>query len=165
MEEIFDILGCLVVIVGLIASAIGGLVNAVKKGQQTGAAQTRQTASQRRPQVRQPQGGQASAPKTVLPPREETAHRVLQPSLHDHSGMFAGSMNADDGTEGSDPHDHGFDHEVDVPSSHSAEEINRSLRGTEAPSVPAPRLALSFSPQNIASAFVLQEVLRRPGQR
>ncbi len=86
---------------------------------------------------------------------------ALQPTLHDHSGMFEGSLHADDGTEGSDPHDHGFDHDVDMPSAHSEEELNRSLREGGARPAAGGGLKLDFSPKNIASAFVLQEVLKR----
>ena len=104
----------------------------------------------------------AAKPATVLPPREQAPARpTLQPTLHDHSGMFDGSLYADNGTEGTDPHDHGFDHEVEMPSDHSEQIINSSLTGAPAKPAPARGPVLDFSPRNIASAFVLQEVLKR----
>ena len=74
--------------------------------------------------------------------------------------MYAGSM-GDLDHEGFDPHDHGFDHEVDMPSDHSEEALNASLTAEGARPAAAPGLRLDFSPKNIASAFVLQEVLKR----
>ena len=68
---------------------------------------------------------------------------------------------ADDGTEGTDPHDHGFDHEVDMPSDHSGEMINQSLKEQAPKPSPSRGPVFNFTPQNIASAFVLQEVLKR----
>ena len=125
-------------------------------------AKSQQQEQQKQRQAQQHQPVKAAKPASVLPPREQTTLRsTLQPTLHDHTGMFDGSLFADDGTEGSDPHDHGFDHEVIMPSDHSAEEINRSLKGQAEKVTPASAPVLNFSPKNIASAFVLQEVLKR----
>ena len=42
----------------------------------------------------------AAKPATVLPPREQAPVRpTLQPTLHDHSGMFDGSLYADNGAD------------------------------------------------------------------
>ena len=155
MEEFIMPLFVLLVIVPLAIS-----VSAIKKGQQQ--QQQRQEQQERQQQQLQQQRQPAPSKGPALPPRDTRAARpTLTPTLHDHSGMFEGSLFADDGTEGSDPHDHGFDHEVDMPSSHSEEEINASLRESGARSAPAPGVRLDFSPKNIASAFVLQEVLKR----
>ena len=112
----------------------------------------------------------AGTPRAVLPPRPvQTVRQAIQPTLHDHSGMFAGSLQADDGTEGSDPHDHGFDHEVDMPSDHSEEVLNASLAegaGAEKPRrEPQPKPLLDWAPDSLVRAVVMQEILRRPSAR
>ena len=125
-------------------------------------AKNKQQEQQKNRQAQQRQQAAEKKPDTVLPPRERAPMRpTLQPTLHDHSGMYDGSLFADDGTEGTDPHDHGFDHEVDMPSEHSAEIINQSLKGRAPKPSPSRGPVLNFNPQNIASAFVLQEVLKR----
>ena len=97
--------------------------------------------------------GPGKAERAPLAPR-------LAPTPHDHSGMFDGSMMADaDSPEGRDPHDHGFEEEVSVPSMTSEEEINRQLGAQEAPAQAAPVLRLT--PESIREAFILQEVLKR----
>ncbi|MBQ6173840.1 MAG: hypothetical protein IJK28_04390 [Clostridia bacterium] len=116
--------------------------------------------AERRRKAAQPGKPAARQQESILPPRP------IAPSLHDHSEMFEGSLHADDGTEGSDPHDHGFDHEVDMPSMHSEEEINASLREQPGKKAPAPgKPLLDWAPNSIVRAFVMQEVLKRPGQR
>ena len=151
MEEIIPLL-ILLFIAGPVVAALG---NAKNKQQQ----QQQQKQRQQRPARQAP--AKPAAPASVLPPRSETRLRpTLAPTLHDHSGMFEGSLHAD-GTEGVDPHDHGFDHEVDMPSDHSEEALNASLTAEGARPAAAPGLRLDFSPKNIASAFVLQEVLKR----
>ena len=102
-----------------------------------------------RPQAPKP------AEKAVLPPRPETQSRpALQPTLHDHSDIFAGSLLADDGTEGEAGRE-------DMPSAHSDEELNQSLTEEQEEAAQGSGIVLDFSPKNIASVFVLQEVLRR----
>ena len=115
----------------------------------------------------------APAP-TMLPTTDAAAKRgpaaatvsPLQPSLaptpHDHSDMFAGSMLADTG-EGQDPHDHGFEAEPLMPSDTSEAEINASLLGEAGHSGNGGSGWFDFSPNSIARAFVMQEVLGRPG--
>ena len=148
MGDILPIIVLFLVVIPTIAS-----FNQAKKQAQN---QQQQKARQNQAQAKQ------TKPASVLPPREQTPMRsTLQPTLHDHSGMFDGSLFADDGTEGSDPHDHGFDHEVDMPSAHSEEVINQSLKGKATQPTPTKKPVLDFTPNNIASAFVLQEVLKR----
>ena len=159
MDELFNLMIGAFVVIGFIGTIVGAIGHGTKQTQQRPPqrATPQQAQPQRQRAVRRPDPA-----KTMLPPREAQTRQVIQPTLHDHSGMYEGSLHADDGTEGTDPHDHGFDHEVVMPSEHSEEAINRSLREAKAAPAAAPRPALRFNPQNIASAFVLQEVLRRP---
>jgi len=148
MEELLPLLMLLFIAVPTVIS-ISQAKNKQQEQQKNRPAQTRQQAEEKKPDA-------------VLPPRERAPLRpALQPTLHDHSGMFDGSLFADDGTEGTDPHDHGFDHEVDMPSDHSAEMINQSLKEQAPKPSPSRGPVFNFTPQNIASAFVLQEVLKR----
>ena len=96
-------------------------------------------------------------PAEMLPRLER---EPLRPSPHDHSGMFDGSLLADaDSPEGRDPHEHGFEQEVSMPSDVSDQVINASLaaEGTEAGAAPVLRL----TPESVREAFILQEVLKR----
>ena len=81
---------------------------------------------------------------------------------HDHSNMYAGSL-GHDGYEGN------ADAFESMPSTHSEElfqehAIDTAHTGSEE-SVEPSGIQLSFSPGNIAQAFILQEVLKRPDPR
>ncbi len=97
-------------------------------------------------------------PAEMLPPRPE-----VRVTPHDHTDMFAGSMHAET-TEGVDPHDHGFEHDVDMPSSHSDAELNASFEQADAEEAEAPSL-MDWTGSGIVRAVVMQEVLKRPSQR
>ncbi len=94
--------------------------------------------------------------QTDIQPDSSMPHKEIQPNVavtpHDHSGMFQGSM-AHDQTEGT---------LKDMPSDHSAELFTQTV------AAPAPATTASpfhFSDNELANAFILQEVLRRPGER
>ena len=101
--------------------------------------------------------------QSILPPVTHIAPTV-HVTPHDHSGMFEGSLHADDSGEGRDPHDHGFETEIDTPSMHSEEAINASF-GQISDSDPIPGLKLAFDGDSVTRALVMQEVLRRPCER
>ncbi|MBR4710863.1 MAG: hypothetical protein IKP10_02445 [Clostridia bacterium] len=145
----------IILIIGIFSVLTGPKEQAKKN-----AAAQRAKAAQRPPAGPAQKQAAKAGPDTMLPPRP------LTPTLHDHSGMFEGSLHADDGTEGSDPHDHGFDHEVDMPSMHSEENINASL-AADRPAAPSAKAAplLDWAPDSLVRAFVMQEVLRRPDER
>ena len=95
-------------------------------------------------------------------PADTVAKPTVHVTPHDHSGMFDGSLRADRDGEGQDPHDHGFA-PVNMPSMHSDKVLNQSLSETPAPQLSAPGFQLSFAPDQLMSAFVMQEVLGKPG--
>ena len=83
---------------------------------------------------------------------------------HDHSDMFAGSM-GENHVEGYDPHDHGMA-PVSVPSMHSDQELNASLAERDNnEAVPASAVLPPLKGEEMVKAFVLQEILKRPGRR
>ncbi|MBR6029660.1 MAG: hypothetical protein IKP40_11310 [Clostridia bacterium] len=90
----------------------------------------------------------------------EPLSATVRPTPHDHSGIFEGSLIADaDSPEGRDFHDHGFAEEPLTPSMTSDRELNASLAAPEETGPEAPQL--TFTPENIRQAFILQEVLKR----
>ncbi len=111
-------------------------------------------------------------PAQTAPPRPTPAraHQTVAPaqptvkvSRHDHSGMFDGSLYADDSGEGKDIHDHGFTHEVETPSMSSDTAINASIDAAQAGAQEAENgsLSLRFDGQSIVNAVVMNEILRR----
>ena len=112
--------------------------------------------SKARPRAaRQPDGD--DAPGQSDPAQAE--RQPLQPTRHDHTGMFDGSLRADDRTEGYGPG------APAMPSDLSEEAINASLTGEAAPKAGRPAILPDFTGDNLAKAFVFQEILKRPGQR
>ena len=86
MEELLPLLMLLFIAVPTVIS-ISQAKNKQQEQQKNRPAQTRQQAGEKKPDA-------------VLPPRERAPLRpALQPTLHNHSGMFDGSLFADDGTE------------------------------------------------------------------
>ena len=117
-----------------------------------------QEASLAKAKARAAQGRAAddASETSALKPMER---RPLQPTLHDHSGMFDGSMHADNGAEGYDPDS------LTMPSALSEDAINASLTGQPAQRTNRPPILPEFTGGNLARAFVFQEILKRPGQR
>ena len=157
----------IIVIIAIVVNTINKAKKQKKKEQS--AAKTDAPARQRMPasQVQQPK---AKPEKPVLPPEKPAADAAptVRVTPHDHSNMFAGSMNAETG-EGIDPHDHGFEAEADMPSMHSDAELNASIArhaaGRKAPE-PAPVSPVPvLSSSSITQAFVLQEILKKPEAR
>ncbi len=146
--------GVLPFILLVIVTSIMSSVNASKKKQE---AQRLAKAKERIAQEKA--GKERAADKTVRREAPRTDRKPLAPTLHDHSGMFDGSLYADDGTEGRDPGD------LTMPSARSETDINASLTGKAAPGAKRPAILPEFTGGNLARAFVLQEILKRPGQR
>ncbi len=168
MEDAGAIIWLILVVIGVIISSFNKKNKPAQKpqAQQQARPQTGGTAQQSAPARAQTvlRPAAPAQPQTVQP----TVSSSLQVTLHDHEGMFQGSLNADDSGEGRDiqDHDHGFTHEVEMPSMHSAETINDSLTadGTPAGNSGA-GFRLPLSAEGLVQSLVMQEVLRRPCQR
>ena len=145
-------------------------------------AQTKNNSAQNRPAQPGKPGQPAKTPVSIQVTPSEPARVPVQPAQesmshslerrpltstirvtpHDHSNMFAGSLNADDSGEGYDPHDHGFS-PVSVPSMTSDRELNASF--LETAEEPTGGFRLNMEPDSLVQAFVMQAVLRRPSER
>ena len=149
------------VLVWIFIVVIGAVLSSFSKA-------AKQKAANQRPQtVSQPAPSEpVQQPAAMLPPRpaQPTLQSTLRVTEHDHTDMFAGSLNADDSGEGRDDHDHGFTGEVDMPSMHSDQELNRSLTEEEQ-AEDGDSFQLPLTPQGLVQSLVMQEVLRRPCQR
>ena len=150
-----------VILVWVAIVVIGGVISSFSKS-------AKQKTANQRPQTN-PQSAPAEPvqqPAAMMPPApaQPSLRSTLRVTEHDHRGMFEGSLHADDSGEGRDTHDHGFTSEVDMPSMHSEEEMNRSLAGEDSTTAEG-GFTLPLTPQGITQSLVMQEVLRRPCQR
>lgn len=101
-----------------------------------------------------PQQAPKPAPKPATPPPEPRIQQTVKVTPHDHSDMFAGSMQAES-TEGVDlchPGEH-----QEMPSDISEHFFDEPLDSSHA--------ELPAYPNQLVQALVLQEVLKRPSER
>lgn len=136
----------LIIIIGVIASFSRSAKDAAKQKEALQKARSRPDRPAPQPRRQAPQ------------PETPRAHTVITPTLHDHSGMYEGSLGADDGTEG-----FGYEGRDRMPGERSEAVINATLTGGDQPRpAAASPLALRWTGDSLLRAVVMQEVLRRP---
>ena len=145
MEELFGVVWVFIMIAVAVA-------NSAKKKQKQ--QQPRMTVSTAQPA--QP-AAQPASMASMLPPRPEGSDKPVRPTVHTHLELDCDTHDAPDigslgavRTEGTDPcHDDLLPHRTAAP---MAAETH-------------PGLALDWSGEAMVKAFVMQEVLTRPGDR
>lgn len=104
----------------------------------------------------------ASAAALIQPRVQTTVHATE----HDHTGMFEGSMHAQE-TEGEDPCHDDMPMGAELPSKYSDRIINQSLaEEAQVENAAQPAMSMDWSDgEGLVKAFVMQEILKRPGDR
>lgn len=154
MEELFS-LGVLIVI--FIANAISISAKQSKKAaaeeQRKAAAAARIKAAQQKMAAESAAAKASPAPEAAPEPLQvitPTVHAHVEPDCEEHDAPTSGSLNFVS-TEGKDPC--------------HADELTLVRQPEEAPAPERPGLTLDWSGESLMKAFVMQEVLQRPGTR
>lgn len=156
MEELFS-LGILILV--LIVNAISALAKSKKQEdaetQRKAAAAARIKAAQQKMAAEaRHQAATPAEPSPAIPQPmqviQPTVHAHVKPDCAEHDAPAAGSLDYIS-TEGKDPC-----HE---------DELTLARQPAEAPVPAAPGLTFDWSGENLVKAFVMQEVLQRPGAR
>lgn len=160
MEELFSVIAAFVVLIaGVMSNAAKHKKQQAAEAQRKAAAAARIWAAQQRLDAEaQPPLADTSEEASAVSAEEAAPMQVTQPTVHthvepdcaEHDAPTTGSLDFVS-TEGKDPC-----HE---------DELTLERQPAEAHVPAAPGLAFDWSGENLVKAFVMQEVLQRPGTR